>query len=80
MFYGFLMAASVAVPFACLFACDIKNRKRIQSLQQQINTLNSNIDKQNAEIALIKDNPKANIAYDILKNNCRRMDTCHLFK
>ena len=80
MFYGFLISASVAVSFACLFACDIKNRKRIQDLQQQINTLNTNINKQNTEIASIKDNPKANIAYDILKNNCRRMDTCHLFK
>ena len=80
MIYGFLMAASVAEPFACLFACDIKNRKRIQDLQQQINTLNSHIDKQNSKIASINDNHKANIAYDILKNNCRRMDTCHLFK
>lgn len=80
MFYGFLMAASVAVPFACLFACDIKNRKRIQNLQQQINTLSSKVSKQNDDIIFLRNNSQGKIAYDILKDNCRKMGTCHLFK
>ena len=80
MFYGFLMAASVAVPFACLFACDIKNRKRIVDLQQQIQSLKFTVSQQNDEMNFLKNNSEAKIAYDILKNNCRKMGTCHLFK
>jgi cell division protein FtsL len=80
MFYGFLMAASVAVPFACLFACDIKNRKRIVDLQQQIQSLKVTVSQQNDEMNFLKNNSEAKIAYDILKNNCRKMGTCHLFK
>lgn len=80
MFYGFLMAASVAVPFACLFACDLKNRKRIENLQQQIHSLTSAISQQKDEMLSMKDSSEGKIAYDILKNNCRKMGTCHLFK
>jgi cell division protein FtsL len=80
MFYGFLMAASVAVPFACLFACDIKNRKRIVDLQQQIHSLTSAISQQNDEIVFLKNDSEGKIAYKILKDNCRKMGNCHLFK
>ena len=80
MFYGFLMAASVAVPFACLFACDIKNRKRIVDLQQQIHSLKFTISQQKDEMLSMKNSSEGKIAYDILKNNCRKMGTCHLFK
>ena len=80
MFYGFLMAASVAVPFACLFACDIKNRKRIENLQQQIHSLTSAISQQKDEMNFLKNSSEAKIAYNILKDNCRKMGTCHLFK
>jgi cell division protein FtsL len=80
MFYGFLMAASVAVPFACLFACDIKNRKRIVDLQQQIQSLRFTVSQQNDEMNCLKNSSEAKIAYNILKDNCRKMGTCHLFK
>ena len=80
MFYGFLMAASVAVPFACLFACDIKNRKRIVDLQQQIQSLRFTVSQQNDEMNFLKNSSEAKIAYNILKDNCRKMGTCHLFK
>jgi cell division protein FtsL len=80
MFYGFLMAASVAVPFACLFACDIKNRKRIVDLQQQIQSLKVTVSQQNDEMNFLKNSSEAKIAYNILKDNCRKMGTCHLFK
>ena len=80
MFYGFLMAASVAVPFACLFACDIKNRKRIVDLQQQIQSLKVTVSQQNDEMNFLKNSSEAKIAYNILKDNCRKMGTCYLFK
>jgi uncharacterized lipoprotein YehR (DUF1307 family) len=80
MFYGFLMAASVAVPFACLFACDIKNRKRIVDLQQQIQSLKVTVSQQNDAMNFLKNSSEAKIAYNILKDNCRKMGTCHLFK
>jgi cell division protein FtsL len=80
MIYGLIGALAIFAPMTYLFIYNLKNQNRIDFLQQQINTLNSHIDKQNSKIASINDNHKANIAYDILKNNCRRMDTCHLFK
>ena len=80
MIYGLIGALAIFAPMTYLFIQNLKNQNRIDFLQEQINILKSNLDKQNSKIASINDNHKANIAYDILKNNCRRMDTCHLFK
>jgi hypothetical protein len=80
MIYGLIGALAIFAPMTYLFIYNLKNQNRIDFLQEQINILKSNLDKQNSKIASINDNHKANIAYDILKNNCRRMDTCHLFK
>jgi hypothetical protein len=63
-----------------LFIYNLKNQNRIDFLQEQINILKSNLDKQKDEIAFLKTSSEAKIAYNILKDNCRKMGTCHLFK
>lgn len=80
MFYGLLMGACITLPVAYLLVCDVKNHNRIKSLQQQVNTLKGKAAKQDDEITYLKTNSEAKIAYNILKENCRKMGTCHLFK
>lgn len=80
MINGIVLALGITLPIAYLFVCDVKNHNRIKSLQQQINTLKGKADKQDDELAYLKTNSEAKIAYNILKDNCRKMGTCHLFK
>ena len=80
MLYGLLIGISIGAPVAYLIVCDIKNHNMIKNLQQQVTALKSTISEQNDEITCLKNNSHAKIAYDILKNNCRKMGTCHLFK
>ena len=80
MFYGILGAIAMVAPITYLLVCDIKNRNRIKYLQEQVGILKSNLSKQNDEITFLKTSSEAKVAYNILKDNCRKMGTCHLFK
>lgn len=80
MIYGILGAICTAAPIGYLLVCDIKNHNRIKDLQEQVSTLKSNLSKQNDEITYLKNNSEAAIAYKILKDNCKKMGTCHLFR
>jgi len=80
MFYGILGAIAIVAPFVYLLVYSVKNHNRIKNLQEQVDILKYNLSKQNDEIAFLKTNYEAKIAYNILKDNCRKMGTCHLFK
>jgi cell division protein FtsL len=80
MFYGLLIGVCFAISVTYFFVYDVKNRKTMKNLQQQINALTNKITEQNNQITYLKNNSHAKIAYDILKDNCRKMGTCHLFK
>ena len=80
MIYGLIGALAIFAPMTYLFIYNLKNQNRIDFLKEQINIIKSNLDKQKDEIAFLKTSSEAKIAYNILKDNCRKMGTCHLFK
>ena len=80
MFYGLLMGACAAAPIAYLIITDGKNRAKLRNLEEQMQIFKGTVASLNGEIIYLKDNSEAKIAYKILKDNCRKMGTCHHFK
>ncbi len=63
-----------------LVVSGIKNRNMIKDLYQQVNTLKGTVLTHNNEIVLLKNKTFGDVAYKILKENCRKMGICHWFK
>jgi len=80
MIYGLVGALAIFAPMTYLLVYNLKNQKHIDYLQEQIGILKANLSKQNDEIIFLRNNSEAKVAYNILKDNCRKMGTCHLFK
>jgi hypothetical protein len=85
MINSIMLALGITAPVAYLMYRDIKTQKIIARLSDDIkhvNTryteINNYISNINNTYSSVADNSK--IAYDILKSNCRKMGTCHLFK
>ena len=85
MINSIMLALGITAPVAYLMYRDIKTQKIIARLSDDIKHVNTRYTEINNSISNINNTyssvaDKSKIAYDILKSNCRRMDTCHLFK
>lgn len=80
MIYGILGAICTAAPIGYLLVCDIKNHNLIKDLNNQLTILKDQVKRNSGDITYLQTNAEGKIAYNILKDNCRKMGTCHLFK
>jgi hypothetical protein len=80
MFYGFVMAIAVVAPISYLMWCDIKSHNKIKYLEEQLTVLSNKIKQHDDEFVFVKNSSKAELCYKILKDQCKRMGTCGMFK
>lgn len=85
MFYGLTMSLAVAAPIAYLLWCDIKNHNKIKYLEEQVSKLSNKSKQHDDDLVFLKNNQhaafsQAALSYKILKEQCKRMGTCGLFK
>ncbi len=80
MIYGILTSLCLVAPIMYLLVCNIRNDKRISYMNTELSKINNRITTLQTELDFPKNNSKAELCYKILKDQCKRMGTCSMFK
>ena len=80
MIYGILTSACLVAPIMYLLVCNIRNDKRIAYMNSELTQIKNKQEALNCKIEFVKGNDKAELCYKILKDQCKRMGTCGMFK
>jgi hypothetical protein len=80
MIYGMLLGLCTVLPIAYVMVENVKNTKRIKELNNQMIVMRDKVNANSGEITYLKNHGKAEICYNILKDQCKRMGTCNMFK
>jgi len=80
MIYGILTSLCLVAPIMYLLVCNIRNDKRISYMNTELSKTNNKITALQTELDCPKNNSKVELCYKILKDQCKRMGTCNMFK